>query len=212
MEEILLIGGGKHCGSVIDTIKSSSLFNVMGILDLPEKVGETIEGVPIIGGDNDLAKWREKGIEYAFISVGSIGDTRLRQQLFEEAKKLGFIFPIIKDQTAIISESAQIKEGTFIGKGTIINNSVTIGKLAIINSGAIIEHDSTIGDFCHIAPGTTLSGSVTIGNFTHIGTNTTIIQGIEIGKKTIIGAGSVVIQNIGNNKVAFGNPCKEAKK
>lgn len=212
MEDILLIGGGKHCGSVIDTIRSSSLFNIIGILDIPEKVGETIERVPIIGGDTDLTTWRNKGIEHAFITVGSIGDTQLRQKLFKEAQKLDFSFPVIKDKTAIVSESARIKEGTFIGKGTIINNSVNIGKLAIINSGAIIEHDSTIGDFCHIAPGTTLSGSVDVGDYTHIGTNTTIIQEIEIGHHTVIGAGSVVIGNIGDDKVAFGNPCKEAKK
>lgn len=212
MKNILLIGGGKHCGSVIDAIKTASEFNIIGILDIPEKVGETIEGVPIVGEDNDLAKWREKGIDYAFITVGSIGDSLLRQKLFEKAKNIGYVFPIIKDPTAIVSETAQIKDGTFVGKGAIINNSVTIGESAIINSGAIIEHDSTIGSFCHIAPGTTLSGSVTIGSYTHIGTNTTIIQDVVIGEQTIIGAGSVVVRDIGSQKVAFGNPCKEAKK
>ena len=210
MEKILLIGGGGHCESVIDSIIENSSFDIVGVLDTPEKVGETIGGVPIIGVDEDLQKWRNKGIQNAFITLGSIGHTQLRQKLFQQAKKIGFSFPVIKDKTAIISNRTTINEGTFIGKGVIVNASVKIGKLAIINSGAIVEHGSTIGDYCHLAPGSTLSGNVSIGKSTHIGTNTTIIQGIEIGKETIIGAGSVVIRNIGSFKIAYGNPCKEA--
>lgn len=211
MEEIILLGGGGHCESVIDTIKGSSLFHIIGILDRPEKVGDVIAGVPVIGVDSNLQSWKEKGVKNAFITIGSIGDTNLRQKLYQNAKDEGFYFPTIIDKTAIISKRTKIKEGTFIGKGAIINTSVKIGEQTIINSGAIVEHDSTIGNYCHIAPGTTLSGNVTIGNFTHIGTNTTIIQGIEIGEGTMIGAGSVVISNIGNHRVAYGNPCKEAK-
>lgn len=211
MEDIILLGGGGHCESVIDTIKESLLFNIVGILDRPEKIGDVISGVPVVGVDSDLQNWKENGVKNAFVTIGSIGDTHLRQKLYQNAKDIGFNFPIIIDKTAIVSSRAQIKEGTFIGKGAIINTSVKIGEQAIINSGAIVEHDSTIGNYCHIAPGTTLSGDVTIGNFTHIGTNTTIIQGIEVGEGTMIGAGSVVIRNIGNYKIAYGNPCKEAE-
>lgn len=210
MEKILLIGGGGHCESVIDSIIEASSFDIIGILDTPEKVGDTIGGIPIVGVDEDLKGWRDKGVQNAFITLGSIGNTQLRQKLFQKAKDLGFFFPVVKDKTAIVSNKININEGTFIGKGAIVNASVKIGKLAIINSGAIVEHGSTIGDYCHLAPGATLSGNVSIGKSTHIGTNTTIIQGVKIGEDTIIGAGSVVIRNIGSFKKAYGNPCKEA--
>lgn len=211
MEKLLLIGGGGHCKSVLDSTRQNTELEVMGIIDMPEKVGTSIVGVEVIGTDSDMEKWFNKGIKHAFITLGSIGDTTLRQKLYEKAKKIGFQFPIIQDPSAIVSNETIIEEGTFIGKGAIINAEVQIGKNAIINSGVIIEHDDVIDDYCHLAPGATLSGNVKIGAHTHLGTNATVIQGIEIGENTVIGAGSVVIRDIRNSVTAYGNPCKEVE-
>ncbi|WP_414838647.1 acetyltransferase [Carnobacterium sp. TMP28] len=212
MKKLLLIGGGGHCKSIIDSLNQSTEYDIIGILDTPNKLGTLISGIKVIGVDSEMQSWFDKGIEFAFIALGSTGDTQLRQKLYEKAYLIGFKFPIINDPTALISANARIGEGTFIGKGTIINTAVQIGKNAIINSGAIVEHDSTIGDYCHLAPGATLSGNVSIGNHTHVGTNATVIQGIEIGEQSIIGAGSVVIRKIRSGSVAYGNPCKEAER
>ncbi|MEG0379069.1 MAG: acetyltransferase [Eubacterium sp.] len=211
MKQLLLIGGGGHCKSIIDSLSQNTAFEVVGILDTSEKVGTFINGIEIIGVDDDMEKWFVKGVHLAFITLGSVGNTALRQKLYEKAKTIGFQFPIVQDPTAIVSKETTIGEGTFIGKGTIVNASVQIGKNAIINSGAIVEHDSTIGDYCHLAPGSTFSGNVTIGAHTHVGTNATVIQEIEIGEHTVIGGGSVVIRNVRSFAVAYGNPCKEAE-
>ena len=211
MKKLLLIGGGGHCKSVIDSLNQSTEYEVIGILDIAEKVGSFINGVEIIGTDNDMRQFFSEEIENIFITLGSVGDTTLRQKMYGKAKSIGFKFPIIKDPTAIISANVSIGEGTFIGKGAIINTEVQIGKNTIINSGAIVEHDSSIGDYCHLAPGSTFSGNVKVGNHTHIGTNATVIQGITIGEQSVIGAGSIVIRNIGAHKVAYGNPCKEVE-
>lgn len=209
MKDILLIGGGGHCKSVIDTLKTLNKFNIIGILDVKEKVGRHIDNVKIIGTDERLKDYYSKGIRHAFITLGSIGNPQLRIKLYKNAKKLGYEFPIIIDKTAIVSDNSPIEEGTFIGKGTIINANTNIGKNCIINSGAIIEHDCKIKNFVHIAPGSVLSGGVVIGDNTHIGTNSTIIQNIKIGQNSIIGAGSVVVKNIKSNVKAYGNPCRE---
>lgn len=209
MEDIILIGGGGHCKSVIESISKSKAYNIVGILDLPGKVGEEILDIKIIGTDDQLEYFYKNGIKYAFLSVGSIGDVSLRTRLYTIALEIGYVFPNIIDNTAIISDKIQVGCGNFIGKGVIINSDTEIGNSCIINTGSIIEHDCCIGDFCHIAPGSALSGGVIIGQNSHIGTNSTIIQNINIGENTIIGAGSVVIRDIGNNRKAYGNPCRE---
>lgn len=211
MEKVLLIGGGAHCASVIDSMNQQALYEPVGILDVPEKVGEQILGVPIIGVDADAEKFFNRGIKLAFITLGSIGNTKVREKLVLNAERIGFHFPIVVDPTAIVSDHAQIGEGTFIGKGAILNNHVTVGKHSIVNTGVIVDHDGSVGDFVHLAPGTTMSGQVTIGNRTHIGTNATLIQAVTIGDDTIIGAGSVVLKDIGSGKKAYGNPCKEVQ-
>ena len=209
MKDILLIGGGGHCKSVIDTIRKLNEFNIIGILDVEEKLGTTIDNVEIVGTDEDLGYYYDQGITNSFITVGSIGDTKLRYRIYRKVKALGYTLPTIIDATAIVSENSKISQGTFVGKGVIINTGVSIGENCIINTGAIIDHDCNIGDFCHIAPGSTLSGGIIIGNDSHIGTNSTIIQGIKIGSNSIIGAGSVVVKDIGSNVMAYGSPCRE---
>ncbi len=211
MKDILLIGGGGHCKSVIDSINKSDEHNIIGILDLPDKVGTEILGVKVIGTDDQLEYYYKNGVKHVFLTVGSIGDVALRRKLYSIALDIGYIFPNIIDSTAIISEKIQIGHGNFIGKGAIINSEVVIGNNCVINTGVIIEHDCSIGDFCHIAPGATLSGSITVGRNSHIGANSTLIQNINIGENTIVGAGSVVVKNIDSNRKAYGNPCREVQ-
>jgi sugar O-acyltransferase (sialic acid O-acetyltransferase NeuD family) len=212
MEDIILIGGGGHCKSIIDTINELKKYNIIGILDIADKLGNEICGIKIIGTDDSLEYYYKNGVRNAFLTIGSIGDTLIRRKLYSIALNIGYIFPNIIDNTAIVSDKIEIGHGNFIGKGAIININVKIANNTIINTGAIIEHDCYIGSFCHIAPGTAINGNVVIGENTHIGTNSTIIQNIKIGDNTIIGAGSVVVKNIESNIKAYGNPCKEVRK
>lgn len=212
MKDLLLIGGGGHCKSVIDSIKTNNEYKIIGILDLPNKTGEKVHDIEIIGIDQDAEYYYKKGVLHAFISLGSIGNPTKRIEAYERLRNIGYILPNIVDQTAIVSGTVQFDEGTFVGKGAIVNAGTRVGKNVIINSGAIIEHDCNLGDYCHIAPGSVISGSVSIGINSHIGTNATIIQNITIGDNTIIGAGSVVIKNILGNVTAFGNPCVQIDK
>lgn len=209
MEDIILLGGGGHCKSVIDTINKLGKYNIVGILDIKDKIGTKIYNIEVIGTDDELINHYNNGVKNAFISLGSIGDTKVRRKLNDNIKDVGMTLPSIIDPTAIIAENIKIGEGSFVGKGVILNCDSDIGANCIINSGVIVEHDCIIDDYAHIAPGATLSGGVNIGSDSHIGTNSAIIQNIVIGKNTIIGAGSVVLRDIGNNKKTYGNPCKE---
>lgn len=211
MKDMILIGGGGHCKSVIDTIREGRLFNIIGILDIKEKVGHYVCGIKIIGTDDELARYYKEGVENGFITLGSIGNCQKRITIYHQLKEIGMVLPVIKDKTSVISASAVIGEGTFVGKGAVINTDVTIGENCIINTGAVVEHDCILEDFVHISPGSILSGGVTIGRNTHVGTQSTIIQNIEVGENTIIGAGSVVVKNISKNRKAYGNPCREVE-
>jgi len=206
-DKLLLIGGGGHCKSVLDTILSIETYSDVAIIDLKENIGRTVLGVPIIGSDDDLSNLFDTGYKHAFITLGSIGTPRLRKVLYETIREIGFIIPIIIDPSATVSEHVAISEGVFVGKGAIVNAGSTIDACAVVNSGAIIEHDCLVGAFAHVAPGATLCGDVTVGNDTHIGANTVIRQGLTIGSNVLIGIGSDIEDHI----IAYGNPCREAK-
>ena len=210
MESIILLGGGGHCKSVIDTILSSNLYNIIGVIDVKDKIGQKVlREIQIIDCDENLYKYKEQNINNVFVTLGSIGNPKMRIRLYENAKKIGFKFPNIIDKTAIISENVKIGEGSFVGKGVIVNVGTIISDNCIINTGSVIEHDCYIGNFVHISPNATLCGGVKVGKNSHIGANSTIIQYKNIGKNVIVGAGSIVTKDITDNITAYGNPCRE---
>ncbi|CAI3629304.1 MULTISPECIES: acetyltransferase [Clostridium] len=209
MKKILLLGGGGHCKSVIDSIMNSNLYEIIGIIDCEEKIGNTINTIPIIDCDKNLYKYTNKKDIKVFITVGSVGNVEIREKLYKITKELRFEIATVVDQSAIIASNVVIEEGTFVGKKAIINADSIIGKNCIINTGSIIEHDCLIGNFSHIAPGSTICGQCRIGERTHIGAGSIVIQGITIGNSVMIGAGSVVVKNIGNSRKAYGNYCRE---
>ena len=208
-KKILLIGGGGHCKSVLDTLLLLNGYNEIAIVDVSENIGKSIMGIPIIGSDSDLAHLFKDGYEFAFIAMGSIGNPKLRVKLFDEISLIGFKIPNIIDISANVSRFAKLGTGIFIGKKAILNAGAIVGNGAIINTGSIIEHDCNIGEFVHIAPGAVLGGAVEIGKNSHVGSGAIIKQQIKIGDNSIIGMGSVVTKGIGSNKKAYGNPCRE---
>jgi sugar O-acyltransferase (sialic acid O-acetyltransferase NeuD family) len=209
--KILLIGGGGHCKSVIDTLIRSDQYDEIGVIDKEENVGESILGVSIIGCDDELPKLYREGFKEAFVTVGSVGNPKLRIKLFNTLGKIGFNIPNIVDSTALISNEVKLEKGIFVGKNTVINAGCFIKNGAIINTSAVIEHDCLIEEFSHIGPGALLCGEVRVGENTHIGAKSVIRQQIKIGSNSIIGMGSTVLTHIGNDVVAYGSPCKEVQ-
>jgi sugar O-acyltransferase (sialic acid O-acetyltransferase NeuD family) len=210
VNKLVLVGGGGHCKSVLDCIIRDGSWQVVGILDIEENVGKEISGIQIIGTDDMLPQLSSVGIKNAFLTVGCIFDNKIRHNLYSLLKKYDFSLPVIKDPSAIVSDKASIGEGTFIGKGCIVNVGAKIGKMCIVNTSAVIEHDCSVESFVNISPGAVLCGGVTIGQDTFIGAASVVIQGVAISDACLIGAGSVVTKNISHGIKAFGNPCREA--
>ena len=83
---ILLIGGGGHCHSVLDSILSLNAYAGVGIIDNSDR---SFLNIPVVGTDEDIPRLRAEGWTDAFITVGSVGDTRLRHKLYEMVKSIG---------------------------------------------------------------------------------------------------------------------------
>lgn len=196
MNEIIIIGNGGHAKSVAEVIERQGFYRIAGYVVSDELEVIEEENYPVIGRDKDLKSIYQSGIHYAVIGIGFLGKDTVRKKLYKILKEIGYLFPVIYDPTAIISSKTNIGEGTFLGKGVIVNVGAKIGKASIINTKAIIEHDCQIGDFSHIAVGAVLCGGVYIGNETLVGANATIIQGRIVGNRCIVGAGEVIRKNI----------------
>lgn len=210
---ILLIGGGGHCHSVLDSVLSSEEYDEIGIVakdndNYIELTKDILIARFLKGVDADLPALFSQGWKNAFITLGSIGNPSGRIRICNDLERHGFEIPVIVDKAAAVSGFAELCSGAFVGKNAIVNAGSYIDKCSIVNSGAIVEHDCIIGAFSHISPGAIVCGNVMIGANSHIGAGTVVRQGIKIGENVLIGVGSVVVKDIPDNVKAFGNPCR----
>ena len=206
---LLLVGGGGHCKSVLDCVRAAGGYARIGIVD---RRPVTLPGACYAGRDEDLIVLRNSGWNCAIVTLGSVGCTDKRRQLFALLKGLGYELPTVIEASAIVSSAARIGKGVFIGKHAVVNADASVGDCAIINTGGIVEHDAHVGAFAHISPGAVLCGGVQVGEGAHVGANASVIQGVVIGQEALVGAGSVVVGDIQPNMIAYGNPCCEVRK
>ncbi len=200
MEDIVIIGFGGHAKSVADCILRSGKYNIAGYTDLHDNLCR----FQYLGTDECLRNIFYNGVTNAVLGIGFMGNVFIRDSVVRLAKDIGYRFPVIFDPSSVISEDAEIGEGTFVGKCTVINANSKIGRFCILNTGSVIEHDDKIGDYTHISVGAALCGSVNIGHHTLIGAKATVIQGKSIGDNSIVGANSTVLKDVGDNMKVYG--------
>lgn len=206
--DLVVIGEGGHSKVIMELIRSSGNYKIKAILD--DKYDELILIKGIHWGPISAAHILMEHLS-SLKFVIAIGNNKVRKSI---VVKLGLPmenYISLVHETAVISSSASIGQGTVIMAHTIINADTQVGNHVIVNTGAIVEHDNQLEDYVHVAPRATLTGSVNILEGAMIGAGATIIPGKTIGEWTIIGAGATVINDIPAHSTAVGTPAKLTK-
>lgn len=190
-----LYGASGHAKVIIDILRANNE-SIEALFDDNEEIHNLLD-YPVL-----------RSTEVKGPLIISIGNNKIRRKV---AELLNVNFGKAFHPSAIISEQAEVCEGTVVMQGAIIQSCTRIGKHCIINTGASVDHECLINDYVHISPHCTLCGNVHIGEGAWIGAGTTIIPGIKVGKWSVIGAGSVVTKDIPDGVLAVGNRCKIIK-
>lgn len=178
-EKIVLVGGGGHCHSVIDVIEQINKYEIVGVIDKKELLGNSVLGYKIIASDDELESIFQT-CKNAVITVGHIKSNNVRTKLYRKLKEIGFNLPVIISPLAYVSKYSFIDEGTVVMHQSLVNANAKIGKNCIINTKALVEHDVIVEDNCHISTASILNGGVVVKENTFFGSNSTSKQNIEI--------------------------------
>jgi sugar O-acyltransferase (sialic acid O-acetyltransferase NeuD family) len=189
-KDVILVGGGGHCKSCIDVIEQHGEYQIAGILDLPEKVGNKILNNLIIGTDEDIATLK-RTIKYFLVTIGQIRSPERRIFLFDLLEQHKVQFPTIISPNSYVSPYAKLGRGTIVMHGAIINAGANVGDNCIINSDALIEHDANIGNHCHISTGAIINGGAVVGDSTFFGSGAVAVQDAKIPANSFIKANSL---------------------
>ena len=197
---MILYGASGHAKVVIDCIFANKV-DIKGIFDdNPDLV--LLNDIKVIGVYQHDHLPNEK-------IIISIGDNLTRKEVSQKVKHT---FGKAIHPSAIISEFAQIDDGTVIFHRSIVQSGCSVGKHCILNTMSSIDHDCVLEDFVHISPNAVLCGKVKVGEGTLIGAGASVIPGIHIGKWCVIGAGAAIIDDVPDNTVVVGVPGRIVKK
>jgi len=200
---ISILGAGGHAKVVIEAAALAGWDSIDVFDDAPEKWGTSILGFTVRGPiDECFHRPAERKIHCA------IGSNRAR---YEISQKYRIQWETIRHPAAILSSSAVIGAGAFIGALVIVQSGARIGDQVILNTGAIIEHDVDVLHHAHIAPGSILGGNVSVGEGCLIGLGARILPGTRVGAWAQIGAGSVVVEEVPPQTTVAGVPARQLR-
>lgn len=196
---MILYGASGHAKVIIDILEKSGE-TVDHLVDANPKI-KKLAGYSVTWWDT----FKQTGNQNAIISIGS-NETRKKWSV-----DLDVEFGVAVHPQAVLANEIDIREGTVVMAGTVVNSGTSIGKHCIINTGASIDHDCVIEDYVHISPESVLCGGIVVGEGTQIGAGAVIVPNLTIGRWVTIGAGSIVTKNIPDFAVVVGNPGKIIK-
>lgn len=189
-ENLILIGGGGHCKSVIDVIELENKYKIIGVLDKNISIGTRILDYEIIGRDEDISNYSKFNDIKFLITVGQIKSYAVRLEIGKKLEENNCKIASIVSPRAYISKYSKVGKGTVVMHDAFVNVNATVGIHCILNTNANVEHDSTIGDFCHISTGVIVNGDCTIEKGCFLGSNSTISNGKRVIKNSVITAGT----------------------
>ncbi|QDF67634.1 acetyltransferase [Shewanella sp. SNU WT4] len=198
-----ILGASGH-GKVIAEIAELNGFTEIHFYDDRWPELARIEHWPVYGNSDILIK---RIHDYTNIVV-AIGDNATRLKKYRLLFEHGACCLPLVHPSAVVSNYAQLGDGTVVMAGAVVNSFSYIGKGCIINTVASVDHDCMIADGVHISPGAHLAGAVQVAECCWIGIGSQIKQLIRIGSNSIVAAGATVINDVLNNQTVIGIPAK----
>lgn len=188
---VLIIGSGGHCRSVLSLIKNSTFdIKVSGIIDINfNGLEETIMDIPVIGGMNELFNSKANDL------ILAIGDNNKRKEIVESLKNRDYNFPNIFHKQSFVDKEFNIGVGNIVSCFCFVGPKVSIGNFNIINNNSVMEHEVIIGNYNHLAPSSTVCGRSQLGDNIFLGANSVVIENIKVPDSVVLGAGSTLIKN-----------------
>ena len=206
----IIIGAGTY-GEVYLAYLQEAGVEIVGFLDdAPNYNGQSVRGVPVLGGVSRLNDLKvTEGIEAVYCPMGN---NILRVKFLSMAKALGYKTPNYIHPSAIISPNVTIGEGVYILLGTTIMPHTIIKDYVMISMGVHLAHHNVLEEGVFLSTGCNFGASIHAHKYAYCGISSTIMTGMhELGEDCLIGAGAVVIKDVPAKAVMAGVPAKVLK-
>jgi sugar O-acyltransferase (sialic acid O-acetyltransferase NeuD family) len=202
MLPIVLIGGGGHASVLADILlrQGREIVAVICPDDISQR--KVFSGMKQLTKDSDIKGYHPDEV-CVVNGIGIMPKSRIREKVTEYYLELGYRFESVVDETARVSEFAELGQGVQVFANATVQTGAKVNDFSVVNTGAVVEHDCQLGMHNHIAPNATLCGQVFTDNYVYIGANATVFQCLSIGESTIVGAGAIVTKSLSPQSICY---------
>jgi sugar O-acyltransferase (sialic acid O-acetyltransferase NeuD family) len=189
---LVIYGAGGHGRSLAALIQELDRYEIAGFVDDGYAPGESVFGLPVLGGRESLDALAGEGLRLAVNGVGGIGDLAARLSVYDLLRRAGFHCPTVAHPSAWIEDSAQLADRCQVFPFAYVGTEALIGFGCIINTGAIVSHNVELGAYANLSPGATLAGGVSVGECALIGMRATVNLNVRVGAGAQVGNSATV--------------------
>jgi sugar O-acyltransferase (sialic acid O-acetyltransferase NeuD family) len=206
MKHIYIVGAGGLGRELLSLMKSDVAFGlhwvVVGFIDSREELkGTEIDGIPVVGGTQDVV------ISSSTQFAVAVGDVHIKKQIVDELLARNAVFIAIQTQCRVGERSTN--GASVFQLDVFVSVDCQIQDYVYLDSNVVIGHDCYVGSYSHIGSGVFIGGRTKIGECVNIHSRAVIAQDITIGEGAVIGLGAVVLKNVPPGATVLGNPARQ---
>lgn len=204
MTRVVIFGAGGLGQLVRDILLHHPQIAAAAFLDSdPQRHGETVDGLEILGGLERIDELRWQGVTHAVVAIGRNAD---RLKLADALTQRGLALASAIHPLATFAGSAKLGTHLIIGARVLVCVHAVIEDHCVLSAGAIVEHDNRIERGAFLHPAVRLAGGVTVRAGATLGIGASVIPGRTIGRAARVEPGAVVIGDVPDGATVSGAP------